>query len=76
MVIVGVTCTGLMTMLSALVAFPALFDALTVKFDVPAAVGVPVIAPVASFKLKPAGRLPVVIVHVIGAVPVAARVWL
>lgn len=39
---------------------PALLESvtLTVKVDVPAAVGVPVIAPVLPFKFKPAGRLP------------------
>ncbi len=37
---------------------------LAVKFDVPDAVGVPVIAPVLVFKLKPAGRLPVLTLHV------------
>ena len=41
----------------------------TVKFDVPAAVGVPVIAPDEAFKDKPAGRVPVAIDHVYGAVP-------
>ena len=73
-VIVGATCAGLMTMLSAFVLFPKLLVALTVKFDVPAVVGVPVIAPVVPFKFKPAGRLPTVIAHVIGVVPVAVRV--
>ena len=66
----------MITMLSAFVSFPALFVALTVKFDVPAVVGVPVIAPVDVFKLRPPGRLPLAIAHVIGVVPVAARVWL
>ena len=36
----------------------------TVKLDVPEPVGVPVIAPVAAFKLKPAGKDPVVMIHV------------
>ena len=63
-----------MTMLNALVAFPALFVALTVKFSVAAVIGIPVIAPVAVFKLRPPGRLPLAIAHVIGAVPVAASV--
>ena len=75
-VIVGITATGLINMLSAFVAFPALFDALTVKLYVPAVTGVPDINPVFTFKPKPAGRLPTVIAHVIGSVPVAARVWL
>jgi hypothetical protein len=73
-VIVGATALVLTTILSALVAFPTLFVALTVKLNVPAVVGVPVIAPVFTFKPKPAGRLPLVIDHVIGVVPVAARV--
>jgi len=75
-VMVGATGAELMTMLSALVAFPALFVALTVKLNVVAVVGVPVIAPVDVFKLRPPGRLPLAIAHVIGVVPVAARVWL
>ena len=75
-VIVGTAAAVLMTMVRALVAFPALFVALTVKLDVPTDVGVPDIVPVFTFKPKPAGRLPIVIAHVIGAVPVAARVWL
>ena len=65
-----------MMMLSGFVSFPALFVALTVKLNVPAVVGVPVIAPLIPFKLKPAGRLPLAILHVIGVVPVAVRVWL
>ena len=64
-----------MTMLSALVAFPAVFAALAVKLNVPAADGVPEITPL-LFRLKPVGRLPTEIDHVIGVVPVAARVWL
>ena len=32
----------------------------TVKFDVPAVVGVPVIAPVLAFKCKPSGNVPLV----------------
>jgi hypothetical protein len=62
----------LTTILSALVTFPAEFVALIVKLNVPAAVGVPVIAPVDSFKLKPAGSVPLATAHVIGVVPVAA----
>ena len=74
MVIVGATALALITILSARVAFPALFDALTVKLNVAAVVGVPVIAPVAVFKFRPPGRLPLANAHVIGVVPVAARV--
>jgi len=75
-VIVGITGAGLMTMLSALVVFPATFSALTVKLNVPTAVGVPDINPVVPFNPKPVGRLPTDIDQVIGAVPVAVSVWL
>jgi hypothetical protein len=46
-----------------------------VKVDVPAVVGVPVIAPV-SARLRSAGKTPLSTFHVMGAVPVAASVWL
>jgi hypothetical protein len=36
----------------------------TVKFEVPAVVGVPEITPVVAFRLNPAGRLPVTMDHV------------
>ena len=65
-----------MTMINALVTFPAEFVALTVKLDVPAVVGVPVIAPVVAFKVKPVGNVPSVTAHVIGVVPVAVSFWL
>ena len=65
-----------MKMLKAFVAFPAEFVALTVKLNVPSAVGVPDITPVVTFKLKPAGNVRAEISHVIGVDPVAASVWL
>ena len=74
--IVGITGAGLMTMLSVLVVFPATFSALTVKLNVPIAVGVPDITPVVPFKLKPVGRPPPFIDQDIGVVPVAVSVWL
>jgi len=47
----------------------------TVKSEVPAAVGVPVMIPVESSRLKPAGSVPVVTDHVYGVTPPeAARV--
>ena len=49
----------------------------TVKLDVPSVVGVPVIAPVASFKLKPGGSAPETTLHFGAPVPpVAVRVVL
>ena len=53
-------------------SYPAEFDTFTVKLNVPAADGVPEIAPVEEFKLKPPGKLPLVICQVKGVVPVAA----
>jgi len=67
---------AVITMLRALVLFPAEFVALTEKLNVPAADGVPDIIPVATFKLKSVGSLPLDIDQVIGVVPVAASVWL
>ena len=60
---------------SSFVLLPALLVALTVKVAVPSAVGVPLISPVSAFRLRPAGRPPSML-HVIGAVPVAVRIWL
>jgi hypothetical protein len=61
---------------SAFVSSPSSFSAFTVKLDVPAVVGVPDIMPVVSASSKPAGNVPLSILHVMGAVPVASRVWL
>ena len=65
-----------MTILRAFVLFPAVFVALTEKLNVPAAVGVPEINPVVSFKTRPVGNVRLDIDQVIGVVPVAASVWL
>ena len=53
-----------------------MFCALTVKLNVPAALGVPLITPVAELSTNPPGKTPLSILHVIGCVPVALRVWL
>jgi len=65
-----------MTMLRALVLFPAEFVALIKKLNVPVTDGVPEITPVATFKLKSFGSLPLDIDQVIGVVPVAVSVCL
>jgi hypothetical protein len=57
------------------VSLPAALVALTVKVDVLAAVGVPVIAPSAA-RLKPAGNSPPARLHVMGVSPVASSVLL
>ena len=58
-----ITSAWTMVMLSALVTFCCGVPesaAWTVKFEVPAVVGVPVIAPVLTFKLRPVGSAPTV----------------
>jgi len=67
----------LTTILKALSLMPVVFVfvALAVKLNVPCAVGVPEITPVVAFKVRPPGRFPLVIDHVIGD-PVALNVWL
>jgi len=72
-VIVG---TAVTTMLRVLVPLPVAFVALTVKLNVPIAVGVPVMAPVVSFKLRPVGSVRLEIDQVIGFEPVAVSIWL
>ena len=61
---------------SALVVLPPpLSDNRTVKADVPAADGVPLIIPVEAARVKPAGKVPSDTVHVTGeTAPDAARV--
>ena len=61
---------------SSFVSLPALLAALTVKVEVPAAVGVPLISPVVSFSVRPLGSSPLIMLHMIGSVPVAVKVWL
>ena len=72
-VIIGSSKT---TILRFTVAFPAEFVALTVKLNGPVTVGVPVIAPLDSFRLKPVGSAPLIIDQFIGVDPVAAILWL
>jgi hypothetical protein len=58
---------GLTTMLRLAVAVSGvLSESLTptVKLAVPAAVGVPEITPVLAFSVSPAGKLPVLMLHV------------
>ena len=67
----GATCWAVMAIVNCLVLLPATFCAHMVNVNVPALVGVPDIAPVFAFRLKPPGKLPVATLQVIGAVPVA-----
>jgi hypothetical protein len=66
-----VIVNGAMTAMDSacVAAAPTLSVTFAVKLDVPVAVGVPVIAPVAAVRLKPPGRLPADIDQVMGAVP-------
>jgi hypothetical protein len=66
------TGAGLTTMLRLAVEVSGvLSESLTptVKLEVPAAVGVPEITPVLAFSANPAGKLPVLMLHVYGATP-------
>jgi hypothetical protein len=59
--------TGLTAMLRLAVAVSGVVSESltpTVKLEVPAAVGVPVITPVLAPSVNPAGRLPVLMLHV------------
>ena len=74
-VIVGAVPVGvLILILKAMVSLPVLFVALTVNANVPAVVGVPEM--VLPDKLRPSGRSPLSMLHVIGESPVASSVWL
>lgn len=73
-----VICSGallLMEMLRPAVALCAVgvseSTTFTVKFEVPVAVGVPVIWPL-LFRPNPAGRLPLMMLHVYGCTPPVA----
>jgi hypothetical protein len=73
----GVTATimGAFTVrLSCFEFEPPAFVAVTVGVKTPAAVGVPLMTPVDVAKDNPAGSAPLVTLHVIDAVPVAAIV--
>ena len=74
MLIVGATAVAVISIESTFVLLPTLFVALTVKLDVPVALGVPAIT--APLSVKPVGNEPESMLHVIGVVPVAVRVWL
>ena len=67
---------ALTVMDSALVSSPVAFAALTVKLNVPSVVGVPEITPVLVSRESPVGKVPLSMLHVMGASPVAWRVWL
>ena len=56
LVIIGATAAGATTILKVAVLVPAVFEAVSVALVVPATVGVPVIAPVRTLSVRPAGR--------------------
>ena len=69
----GVATVPVMVMLRGLVAYPAELSALTVKLNVPDAVGVPEITPPLE-SVKPLGKVPLSFDQVIGVVPLALSV--
>ena len=72
----GATGAALMVMvidgLTALGAVP--FDAVTVKVDTPAVVGVPDRTPVTALNVRPAGKVPLEIEKVGAGEPLAVKV--
>ena len=48
----------------------------TVKLNEPAVVGVPFNTPLVPLSVRPAGNVPLAMLQVIGAVPLAVKVWL
>src|SRR5262245_19211955 len=66
------TVPWLTVMLRALVTFCIPAVTLTVKPEVPVAVGVPEITPLAGVRVSPAGSVPLAIDHVYGGVPPVA----
>lgn len=76
LVIAGAWLTVMLSAFVALCGPPMLVSVtLTVKFDVPTVVGVPLITP-ALLNVSPAGREPVKVKVSVPAPPVAATVWL
>ena len=73
-VIIGAAGAAATVMVMVLVKLPAMFVARTLKLNLPAAVGVPVIVPVLLFILSPGGKLEADIDHVMGVVPVEGSV--
>ena len=73
MVTVGISVT---TILRSPLVLPAAFVALIVNLNVPIAVGIPVITPVVSLKIRPAGSVPLAIDQFIGIVPVTLSLWM
>ena len=71
---VAVPAAELMVIVSDLVLLPAEFAAVTANVNVPAVVGVPLITP--ELNDKPVGNVPLDILKVMGAVPVAVQVSL
>jgi hypothetical protein len=68
-VIAGGAATPIVNVCVALAAGDPESFTVTVNVTLPAAVGVPVIAPVDAFRLSPGGSVPVVTVHVSGVTP-------
>ena len=77
LVIVGATDPEAMTIVTFCVAFGIVpLAACTTKLKVPVAVGVPERTPVLVFRVRPAGSVPLMVLHVNGAVPLAVKLWL
>ena len=77
LVMSGATDPEAMTIVTFCVALGSVpLAACTTKLKLPGVVGVPERTPVLLFRLRPAGSVPLVILHVIGVVPLAVKLWL
>ena len=77
LVIVGATVAVAMTMVTLWVALGSVpLAACTVNVNEPAVVGVPLRMPLVPLRARLVGNVPVAMLHVIGVVPVAVKVWL
>ena len=78
--VVGLVITGAsgaITMVLLCVALGSVpLAAWTVKLNDPDVVGVPLSVPLVPLSVSPGGTVPVAMLHVMGEVPVAVKVWL
>ena len=73
----GATVAAAITMVILWVALGSVpLAAWTVKLNDPEVVGVPLKVPLVVLSVTPGGTVPVAMLHIMGEVPVAVKVWL
>ena len=74
---VGAIVAAAITIVTFCVALGSVpLAACATKLKLPAVVGVPERTPVLAFRVRPVGCVPLEMLHVIGAVPLAVKLWL